>query len=85
MEPLGRIYLTHPSFITTIAAAFTILSGAFLFSLKKKSRATANLAAAFLSISFTSVARDSCFWATTASIFWSKSIPRHLPSRSRPK
>ena len=56
MEPLGRIYLTHPSFITTIAAAFTILSGAFLFSLKKKSRATANLAAAFLSISFTSVA-----------------------------
>jgi len=56
MEPLGRIYLTHPSFITTIAAAFTILSGAFLFSLKKKSRATADLAAAFISISFTSVA-----------------------------
>ena len=56
MEPLGRIYLTHPSFITTIAAVFTILSGLFLISLKRKSRATADLAAAFLAISFTSIA-----------------------------
>jgi PAS domain S-box-containing protein len=61
MEPLGRIYLTHPSFITTISAVFTILSGLFLLSLKRKSRATTNLAGAFLASSFTSIAFSVAF------------------------
>lgn len=56
METVGNIYLTHSSFITATAAVFTLLSGFFLVFLKKKSKATIDLAAVFISISFTSIA-----------------------------
>lgn len=56
MEAAGNIYLTHSSFITTTAAVFTLLSGFFLLFLKKKSKATIDLAVVFISISFTSIA-----------------------------
>ncbi len=56
METAGNIYLTHSSFITATAAVFTLLSGFFLVFLKKKSKATIDLATVFISISFTSIA-----------------------------
>lgn len=56
MEASGNIYLTHSSFITATAAVFTLLSGFFLLFLKKKSKATIDLATVFISISFTSIA-----------------------------
>ncbi len=53
---MDHVYLNYSAFITLIAAIFTLLSGLFLLSIRKKSKATLHLAIALISISLTSFA-----------------------------
>ncbi|HNR87912.1 MAG TPA: SpoIIE family protein phosphatase [Spirochaetota bacterium] len=53
---LDNVLLTHNAFITATAAMFTVLVGAFILSIKRKSSASAHLGLALIAISFTNIA-----------------------------